>query len=123
MEFAHTGKGVPEAARIAAGGGESLARVATLRDPGVRVTALVPHTLMRKGDDHGQRTTLRALGVKFARSAVDGACRNRPGRHGRHDARRDDGHTGAGRNDGWHDGWRHDGRHDALHGTHLDYHA
>jgi hypothetical protein len=51
MEFAHTHKGVYETARIAsaAGGGEILGSVATLGDPGVRVTASVPRTLTLKG--------------------------------------------------------------------------
>src|SRR2546425_13095469 len=94
-EFVHTGKGVHEAARIAsvADGGEILVSVATLGDPGIRVTASVPHTLMLKGDDHGERTTHRALGAQFARSAVDGSCRTWPGRYGRYDALRAVGRT------------------------------
>jgi len=51
MEVAYINEGVHEAARIAlaAGDGEILGSVATLGDPGVRVTASVPRTLTLHG--------------------------------------------------------------------------
>jgi hypothetical protein len=67
---------VHEATRIAlaAGSSEIFVSVAMLGDPSVRVTTPVSHTVMLKGVNHGERTTHRALDIKFARSAVDGVA-------------------------------------------------
>src|SRR5262245_36509341 len=63
MAFAQLGKGGHEATRVAWGAGSSeiLVSVAMVGDPGVRVTTPVPHILMLKGVNHGERTTYRVV--------------------------------------------------------------